>query len=241
MNIILTTFNRYDYLKPSLESLYRSEFAEADVIWIYDDNSDKEVKELLLTYENSTAPKTELHFNNENLGCDLNVYRSIKKTLEKTNEDFIVVTDSDALYNSGWLSFIKKELAWHGNKVGMLSAFNTDGHPTKHEFSKTLVKKGGVGGLAVALNRKVFDLIDPTLVLPGHSCFCWDWQFIELCNNMNYDILCSKDSYVEHIGKFGVHSMGRTDLAQNFLGANLAYEEKESSLSDYIMIGYENL
>ena len=241
MNIVLTTYNRYEYLEPSLRSLYSSIFSQEDSIWIYDDcSTDPKIKTLLTEHSRKT-PETHLHFNEQNLGCDLNVYHSIKRTFEKTNEDFIVVTDSDAIYNDQWLSFLKSQLLMYP-RVGMLSVFNSPkAHAVKYEINERLVKKDSVNGLGVALNRKVFENIDPTVILSGHRCFCWDWQFITLCNNMGYDILCSKNSYIEHIGKFGVHSKGRIDLAENFLGSNLEYTERKDSLEDYLLEGYKNL
>ena len=48
----------------------------------------------------------------------------------------------------------------------------------------------------------------------------WDWKFTALSKEQGYKMLCTKDSYADHIGKYGVHSIkgNEGDEAQNFLG-----------------------
>ena len=217
MNIVLPTYNRLDYLKRSLGSLLLTDIEE-DCLWAYDDaSSERGVKDFLLEHE---CPKFKIHFNERNLGCDHNVYQSIKKTFERTDDQFLTVTDPDAIYHPEWLSFIKRKLADH-NDIGLLSVFNTENHPERGVCEDAeLCEKKSVGGLALAINRDIFEKVDPNVILDRHSHFCWDWQCVTLCNKMGYKILCSKDSYVDHIGFVGVHSRreGQGDQAQNFLG-----------------------
>lgn len=230
MNVVLPTYNRLDYLKRSTNSLLDSEMTEEDFVWVYDDASFEEgVKDFLLKNE---SDKFKVSFNEKNLGCDLNVYESIKKTFQSTTEDFVVVTDPDAIYNSQWLEFIKQKLSTHKN-IGLLSVFNTENHleVEPHKDSELCIKES-VGGLAVAVNRKIFERVNPNIVLPYHKNFCWDWQCVALCRDLRYDIVCSRDSYVDHIGFIGVHSRSEktADRAQNFLGAN-----RSESFEDFIL------
>ena len=243
MNIALPTYNRLEYLRTSVKSLLSSDLNSDDCIWVYDDaSSEPGVKEFLLENECS---QFRLSFNKSNLGCDHNVYESMRRTFEQTEDKFIVVTDPDAIYNPGWINFIKRKLKEHEpsvNKIGMLSVFNTENHLEKEKDDLTnqfevyedltLCEKKSAGGLGLAINKDIFEKVDPNVILNHHTHFCWDWQCVLLCKQMKYKILCSKDSYVEHIGLFGRHSPNGiySDTAKNFLG-----EGENQSFKDFIL------
>ena len=221
MNIVLTTYNRYSYLKRSLTSLFKTQF-ENDTLWAYDDGSreDPRTTELLKNLKDKDNLTIKVKLSPVHLGCDYRVYNSVMNTLEHTDDKFIFLLDSDGIYNPRWLNLVKTELEeLNDESVAALSIFNSPSHDTLDEYNKELNAKRSVGGFAVALNREVFEKLNPNLVLPNHSGFSWDWQLIDIANEMNYKLLCTKSSYAQHVGVSGIHSNSTLyDKAEDFVG-----------------------
>ena len=219
MNLSLTTFNRVGYLTQSISSLLNTDFSTPTTLRIFDDHSeDPRVLEIFKSIPKIDNLEIEFYTNTRNLGCDLNVNQAIKKSFEFCEDKFVVVLDSDGLYNPNWLNFIKRKTEeLKDEKIAAISIFDTPSHAVIGKYDDDLNEKGNVGGFAVALNREVYEKVDPEVILEGHSTFCWDWQFIRRAEEMNYKRLCSKRSYAQHIGAYGVHSNGsKFEFAKNF-------------------------
>jgi glycosyltransferase involved in cell wall biosynthesis len=219
MNLSLTTFNRLGYLTQSVSSLMNTAFTVPTTLRVFDDHSeDPMILELFRSIPKMQNLEMEFYTNTRNLGCDLNVNQAIKKSFEFCDDKFVVVLDSDGLYNPNWLSFLNRKInELQDEKIAAISIFDTPSHEVIGEYDEDLNEKRNVGGFAVAINRDVYDKVDPNVILEGHSTFCWDWQFIKRAEEMNYKRLCSKKSYAQHIGAYGVHSNGsKFDFANNF-------------------------
>jgi|7_EtaG_2_1085326.scaffolds.fasta_scaffold60958_1 glycosyltransferase involved in cell wall biosynthesis len=219
MNLSLTTFNRLGYLTQSVSSLMNTSFTVPTTLRIFDDHSeDPMVLELFKSIPKIQNLEMEFYTNTRNLGCDLNVNQAIKKSFEFCDDKFVVVLDSDGLYNPNWLSFLNRKInELQDEKIAAISIFDTPSHEVIDKYDEDLNEKRNVGGFAVAINRDVYDKVDPNVILEGHDTFCWDWQFIKRSEEMNYKRLCSKKSYAQHIGAYGVHSNGsKFDFANNF-------------------------
>jgi glycosyltransferase involved in cell wall biosynthesis len=211
----LTTYNRYDILKESLNSLSKTNFPDNCCLMIQDDYStDIRIRSLLDSLKLEIPVK--LCYNSENLGCDRNVMSSITNAFNSTDEDYVLVLDSDAFYHPDWLNKTLELL--EEDSIGMATTFNTPKHPVIKEEDRYYQKRS-LGGFCVALRRDVFENIPDTLE--------WDWKANMVCGQMGLKIITSKESYVEHIGVVGTHcrpGSGKTaDKANNFIG------DKESS------------
>lgn len=210
MNAVLTIYNRFDYVNAFFGSFFQSNLENLDKLTIFDDYSTEDsIVELLKGISNISEPEISIYRNPSNLGCDLNVFTAINHGFEETEDDFIMVLDSDALLKKEWLDVIIKQLEKVKNeKVGALSIFNTNNHLAIKDYDDELLEKHSLGGFCVALNRYIFNK------MTDHNC--WDWRFMDICKDENYKVLCTKISYAQHIGNYGVHSHGGGDKAINF-------------------------
>ena len=214
MNIAMTCYNRYSYLLRSIKSLFNCNFNEPTKLYLFDDNSeDPKVKKLLESLGSKDNLEVNLTFNKKNIGCDPNMLLSIKEAFDNTDDNFVITTDSDAIYNPEWYNNLKKRTLEVKEKIAGVSTFNTPAHPIIKEYNEHLVEKQSLGGFALAISRDLFDQI------PSNQP-SWDWTFTKIAQEQKLKMLCTKDSYADHIGVHGVHSTGQDegDKAQNFLG-----------------------
>tara|TARA_B100000287_G_scaffold412473_1_gene442987 strand:+ start:488 stop:1135 length:648 start_codon:yes stop_codon:yes gene_type:complete len=214
MNIAMTCYNRYSYLLRSIKSLFKSNFDEPTNLYLFDDNSeDPKVKKLLDSLGHKDNLKVNITYNKKNIGCDPNMLLSIKEAFKNTEDNFVITTDSDAIYNPEWYNNLKKRTLEVKESIAGVSTFNTPSHPIIKEYNQYLVEKQSLGGFALAISRDLFDQI------PSNQP-SWDWTFTKIAQQQKLKMLCTKDSYADHIGVHGVHSTGQDegDKAQNFIG-----------------------
>lgn len=223
MDILLTTFNRAKYLKPSLESLLESDI-EGSSLWIYDDCSEQpQALQLIEDFVTPLSAKCKVNYkrNEVNLGCDKNITLSAREIIKNTGCEYIVVTDSDTIYHEDWLSFLKSQFKNKDLKdVAAISLFNTPNHKVTGKFDKDLNIKESLGGMTVAVKSSYFLEMDETTDTEGKPWFCWDWEVVNAATAKGEKLLCSNVSYVQHIGRFGAHSRGdgSWDTCQDFIG-----------------------
>lgn len=214
MNIAMTCYNRYSYLLRSIKSLFNTNFDEPTNVYLFDDNSeDNRVKKLLESLGHKDNLKLHITYNKKNIGCDPNMLLSIKTAFDNTDKNFVITTDSDAIYHPDWYTNLRDRTLEVQEKIAGVSTFNTPAHPTIADYNEHLVEKESLGGFALAISRELFSQIP--LNQPS-----WDWTFTKIAQQQNLKMLCTKNSYADHIGVHGVHSTGEDegDKAQNFLG-----------------------
>jgi hypothetical protein len=69
-----------------------------------------------------------------------------------------------------------------------------------------------VGGFCLVIREKVFEAMQ--------SISGWDWRYCEAASRLGLPILCTRISYAEHIGDWGVNSRpGELDKALHFANA----------------------
>ncbi len=211
MNVIcLTTYNRFEVLQASLNSLMHTQFLPNTQLIVQDDAStDRRVRQLLQQYP--WRIPTEVNINTCNLRCDANVQSVIDKGFALGGECVFVV-DSDALYHPDWMQQTM-DLYQRYPKAGVITTFNTDKHQVLEERDDCIVKKS-MGGFAVLLKKEMYAHVKKTRG--------WDWEMTRVCSEMGYEMLATKNSYVDHIGYIGTHSNARTiercATALNFVG-----------------------
>ena len=201
MYFALTTYNRMQFLQPSLDSLLVSEFPPGSHLIVSDDCSSPDIQEYIRSRFNEPVKNlnVKLIMNKVNIGCDVNVVRAIREAFFSGGEQFVIVTDSDAIYNPKWILKLLEAKSQISEEIGMIGVFNTQEHKQIEEYNENLIVKSSLGGLAVMLNRDVF--MNQALMFRA-----WDWSYSYLCGRMKKRIFCTRNSYVEHIGDLGTHS-----------------------------------
>lgn len=227
--LCLTTYNRYEILKQSLDSLNKTNFPENCYLFIKDDcSTDERVINLLNTYKFNV--KRSMTFNPENLGCDLNVLSCMEQGFTQET-DYVFVLDSDAYYHPEWLNK-NIELLEKENNIGMAGTFNMEKHEVLEDKGDYVIKKS-IGGFSVAVHRKIFENIPKEIE--------WDWKATRICKELGYKILATKESYSEHLGIIGTHASvennklgGRTSnfVGDNDLVDNIRAEAKDNEIKE---------
>jgi glycosyltransferase involved in cell wall biosynthesis len=206
MNFILTTYNRPEYLAQSLESLKASPFNKEDVLWLFDDAStNPDTISILNSFAIPDCGGIHLVQTKENVGCDLNSFHALVSVYAHTKDPFIFMAETDGIYLPGWLDFLRagRDLVEKDKGIGALSLFNTKSHNITGEYNNDFHTKKTLGGFASLINAG-----DLRGINPNKAPFNWDWELCERYKQKGLKLLCSKNTYVQHIGAHGSHSSG---------------------------------
>lgn len=220
MYISLVTWERSSILERSLTSLAACNFPPDSHIVITDDkSSNPKVLESIHTFKDKVKDKVdiEIRIREKRLQSWVNNVDNMKYCFSKTKDDHIICLESDGLYNKNFLfKFVEFKASCEKNvQIGMLSLFHYDRLKTIGEHNSFLKEKEAVGAFCTMFHRRV---IHGLAVKRG-----FDWAAIELCKRIGLKILCSKQSYAQHIG-IGQESMNSPEhmnvVAKDFVGEN---------------------
>lgn len=211
----MTSYNRPECLQMCLASLAKSVFLEPTRLIITDDHSnDDQVKTILEDFQQKQINnlKVDARFRTENLGCDLSVIESINHGFEQTDDDYLIVQDSDAIFNPLWLFAINNTIElfkpygyfaasmWNNRK-----AIRSIGEVGQYDI------RFGLNGFNLLIYRNVFQ----QLVHGNHN---WDHEYCQICRDNGYPMVSSKMSFVKHMGLTGYHQKWAEEDTVNFIG-----------------------
>lgn len=134
----------------------------------------------------------------------------------KSDNDYLFIADSDLVFNKDILVHIEKiidELEKNGKMV-IFSLFNAHTHETIKEFNEDLVVKKEIGAAGTVISKKaVFEFKDKEY----NGKISIDNFFSNILREKGNEILCTKNSYVQHIGIVGQNSfVDSVDIGVNF-------------------------
>lgn len=211
------TYNRKKIIEHTSKSLSEIDGIEEADIYIYDDCS----TEYDIGYLKKLYPMAkEINRSDKNLGADFNTKRMYKAFL-KSDCDYLFNADSDLVFNENVLKIIKENIKnlENANKGVIFSLINIPEHKYLKDFDENLCYKYSVGAGGVIFSRSIVELfIDKlpekyTVEIPSI-----DHAFCKILRENNYDIFCSKKSYLQHIGLIGQNSFGlRVDWGKDFV------------------------
>jgi len=200
LTISMTTFNRSAYLKECLGSFLQTVFVEPTRLVITDDcSTDESTLNLLREFSEIRIPNLEtiIRYRTSNLGCDRSVLESIEYCFNDGAGDWVLVQDSDAVFNKMWLVVLKSVMGLVDLPVYALTVW-------KFRCAVLGEHKGldilpGMNGMNALLHREIFNKIKWE---PG---VCWDTEMSRICTENKYPMLRTRQSFVKHIGVHGVH------------------------------------
>jgi len=221
--MLITTFNRPEYLLECLKSVMRADTSKLDTIVVVDDFSTDYMVPQILDQANTLQPKirklekfaTGKGIKNSLMyGCDY---------LFGQGYDLIINLDGDAIVRN---DFVDRLLEGYQECLSVITGFhsttrNSNGTERHHVLkeSNLLYFKQSVGGINLMFNRKDYEqYIRPKLCEPEGN---WDHEMSKALGG----VYCLKESVVEHIGL--VSSMGHgggkemPDTADNFVPLTL--------------------
>lgn len=217
VGLLITTYNRPEYLKQCLGSLERTELGGVEVLIVDDCTTDRETIEILNSTKYNTLRKTENKRIVDSLLTGFN-------QLFSQGCEVVMNLDSDAIVRNDFIAVLTDLHNRFPDTI--VTGFNCltrqrngdERHEIVEQHSEYSLKKT-VGGVNMMFNRKVYDsIVRPSL---ESTLSRGNWDHVTCLNLQKADklVVCATPSVVQHIG---IHSsMGHTgaevpDVADDF-------------------------
>ena len=215
IGICLTTFNRPEYLRKTLESLSRADLHNAVLIVVDDCSRDKETLRLLASYK---------VIRNER---NLSIRYSLKigfDYLIKQGCTVLVNIDSDAIVRA---DFLTKLIELYGKfPDNIISGFNTLTKSrtgiVRHPVISTgdgYVVKNSIGGINMMFSVNTYrSIIEPALIESQKTKDHWDKIACRISLEQGKQIIVSSPSVIQHIGfDSAMGHRDNPDVADDFI------------------------
>jgi len=219
--IVMTCFNRPEYLSRTLESLKNSDLSDTIICIVDDHSSDINTQQLIHNFyvSNQSCEIIKLH-NDINIGGCLSLRKGLEEIKDKC--EYLCNVDSDVLVKYNWLKELESvnNASMHAfnKRMNITSGFNcttTCLHKIVSEYP-TFYTKQTIGGINMFFNQETYDnIINPVLSTNSRK---WDWDICSKATYLECPITITKPSVIQHIGIHGMFSWGnnRYDYAEDF-------------------------
>jgi len=192
--ILLTTFNRPEYLRQCLWSLERADLSKVkEILFIDDASTDSEVLKLIDNFSQPHSNKHTYQFK-ENGGIKRALLYGYEMLFD-SGIDIVINLDSDAIVRP---DFVERLLEVYNGGIltgfhcTTLNANGTERHKIIDEYHNQYLKQS-VGGINMCISKPVYETyVKPALLSPGN----WDHN---ACINVGF-AYCLKESVIQHIG-----------------------------------------
>ena len=215
LGICITTYNRPQYLKRTLESLNKADLHNAQIIIVDDFSTNYQTLQLIAKYK--------VIRNGQNL--------SIRYSLQ-VGFDYLVAQgcnvvmnlDADAIVKPDFLTKLLNLYYQFPNNI--ISGFNTLSRTrsgiTRHavvEQELMCVKKHTIGGLNMLMNVNVYiDIVRPALIETQRTRDHWDKIACRNSQEKNRLIIVTSPSVVQHIGiDSAMGHRDNPDIAEDYI------------------------
>ncbi len=201
----ITCRNREQLYYNTLTSLHRM-LPSANIL-IYDDASTTIDHRITLKH----FPKARIFRSNAPSGrADYAIHRSMQLYLSQTDQKYVVLTDSDLIFDKS-LPEVALDLA--DQTDGFWSFFNTANH-TGVIADQIWLIKNSVGSAGSVFRRDVAESVLANV--PVSNRYDWDWS--NYLKFKNIRLLCTRRSYIQHLGFFEGQNSSLTsgDFGLNF-------------------------
>lgn len=217
VGLIITTYNRPEYLKRCLESLEKAVFPENFVILFVDDGSTD--SSTLVLIESFVVP-VEIHkkFLPKNKGIHNSLLIGFNYLFGREC-DLVMNLDADAIVKP---DFVEKLLSVHSLSKGIVSGFNTltcdpttkrSRHPIL-SYHNGYVRKRSIGGINMLMDEPTFRRFLEAELQKGYN---WDWRVCAKMQAAKAYFAVGIPSCIDHIGfdsTFDKHL--NPDVAEDF-------------------------
>jgi len=133
--VMISTFNRKELLKRSLDSLFNSFDKIKPEIYLCDDGSDEPVKDERINY---------LLRNADNMGLRFTLNILLKEAMLQGDYKYICYCQDDIEYKKGWLDKcveawnIPQRQAWKDTSIGFVTGHDAPEHAVKNELEELI-------------------------------------------------------------------------------------------------------
>jgi len=221
--LLIRSFNRPKYLKSTLKSILSADIDLCIKRYIYDDGSnDQEINNLLTNPEYINVKNKEfiVFKNKTNQGCKLSYVTALNiiKYDNSNLQDFLICTiDNDVIVKPEFITHLTNGYdnifsKYKHNNI-LLTGFNpTNAHLTIIEDNGSFYRKTSCGGVNFVFHINFIDFIIEFWIKN------LDWGVIYEMVNRQMPICSLKKSVINHCGHIGLNSRGEkyTDTDVNF-------------------------
>lgn len=217
--LLIRSYNRPNYLKKTLNSLFKSDLTNVNNIYIYDDKSND--KNTIKILKKINKKKIKIIKGKKNYGVNKAYIYALKVLKSKYKKNTLIITiDNDIIMKKNWINtlhnaYIKGKKFYKSNKI-LLTGFNcTNQHINTYKNylyskKKLFYRKNSIGGCNFVFHISFIDFIinewNCGTKLFKNKPYAADWAVIVKMLKLNYPILCLNKSVVNHIGKNGTFS-----------------------------------
>lgn len=218
VGLLITCFNRPDYLEQCLWSLERADLSQVDAIVVIDDASDNH-KTISLVNGTFNRFFANVYRNNSRLGIRENLRLGYHVLFAEHGDiDIVINLDGDALVKPNFVNELLRLHELHPNKLitGFHSTTKNKNGTERHKIIKEAYNEGycvksSVGGINMLVTKETYQKhVLPALQTVGN----WDHN---ACLSAG-EVVCAVPSLVQHLGI--VSSMGHDsdnpDVADDF-------------------------
>jgi glycosyltransferase involved in cell wall biosynthesis len=201
--VVITTWNRPQYLRPCLDSLAKSHLNDCVIILIDDASDDPETLGILAGFDLpvpliklTKTRRSSMHVSldigwclAQNLGCK-----------------YLCNLDADALVRSDWLLTLRRQFESlpFDPDLTLLSGFNRANSADTLEDHGSYLRKYRLGGINYFFTPAFFRSVRFLLFSQN-----WDSHIQYFCTDFSakrYRMICCKPSVVQHIGREGINA-----------------------------------
>lgn len=214
--VIITAWNRPQYLRPCLESLAKSHLNNSVIILVDDASDDPETIEILAGF-NLPVPLIKLR---KTYRSSMHVSLDIGWCLaQNLGCKYLCNLDADALVRSDWLLTMREQFESlpFDPDLTLLSGFNRANPSDILEDHGNYLRKYRMGGINYFFTPEFFRSVRFLLFSQN-----WDSHIQYFCADLRpepYRMICCKPSVVQHIGREGINAGVNSafDFADDFV------------------------
>jgi len=211
IGLLITLFERPDYLKKTLDSIKNSYLPDDLTIVLLDDcSANKKTLNIFNNFQIKDVPIVRLR-NVKNRG----IAHSIKKGFDYLYEhdfDILVNLDPDALVKPYWFTMLLDLLSNFPRSV--VTGFNTPTHESTGIFESYHTKKS-IGGINMMFNKELWPKLRPKV-----NNSQWDWDVSKMLKNRNKLMIAASPSVITHIGENSSMGHGNADVSDMWVDVN---------------------
>lgn len=198
IDIFITSFQRKDFIEKTIESITERTTPGTYKLHVYDNGSDKEVKEYLLSLLEAGV-LTSLHLDNRNTGCNYN--KAVFHTLSDSREKYYVVTDNDVLppdLKPDWLQSMVDIMDRHPDIALLAPQLPPQNLQQPYALGEDVVYCKAVGNTFKLVRREAFPIqyFDNTL-----NTFGDDGKLSALVHERGWRVAFCRNIFCLHIGQ----------------------------------------
>lgn len=216
--IVITIFDRPDYVKKTFDSLKAANMDDSLVVIVDDASTDKEVVQLIKDFELTGTTIIKVR-NRENSGVLTGLLLGFK-LLEK-NVQFLINVDNDVNVKVDWLEKLEQVYNAVGDKNIIVTGFNTSNHPII-SCETTYCRKESLGGINFFMGVDFYSTYFKQWfagknIRDNFTWRNWDWTVVDQMKSHGFGFYATKPSVVQHIGYVGINAgAGRVDIAEDY-------------------------